>query len=233
MTAGIKLVRTSYRALRTYDWSRWHPRNLVYSKLIWPFRILLHPVKGCDEIKYERRGSVAVANAWMLLLFIVDSLRYTSLGFPFNLNQPEEYNAAMQFAVSVLLIILWCICNWATCTLLDGEGKFREIWIVSFYAMTPRLAIGLPLLALSHALVLEEQVFLVLFDALIIGWSIVLLLIGMATVHQFTFKRTVLSSMLTALAIAAVIFLVVLFTSMFQQLWSFVRSVSNELAARR
>lgn len=233
MTAGLKFVRTMGRYVRHYDWSRWKWSRLDKSKLVWPLRVMFHPAKGFDELKYEGRGSLAVANGLLVALFLVDCLRYSLYGFAFNLNRPQDFNLLMQFLSSSLVLMLWCVCNWASCTLLDGEGTFREIWIATFYAMAPRVVLGLPIILLSHALVLEEQIFLTILNTAVTLWSMILLLGGMMTMHQFSLKKTVLSSLLTLFAIVAVMFLGVLFASMFQQLLSFVRSVANELNARR
>ena len=56
------LIRNVYISFINFDPSRYRYRNLDKSKLRWPFRMMRHPLSALYEIKYEGRGSLALAN---------------------------------------------------------------------------------------------------------------------------------------------------------------------------
>lgn len=230
---SVKFVRAVRTRVREIDWNRFRWRNLDKSKAAWPFRVIFHPVAGFQEIKYEHRGSAGLAFLIWVLLFLVGTMGYFANGFVFNLNRPQDFSLLYQFFISAFLLLLWCIANWALCTLFDGEGRFGEIWIMSCYAFFPQVLFGFPLILLSRCLCLEEQAFLTLFQVLVNGWCIVLVFIGVMIIHQFSFKKALFSCLLTLFGMVAIFYLGMLFFSMFQQMVSFVQTVLREALSRR
>ena len=59
-------------------------------------------------------------------------------------------------------------------------------------------------------------------------WSGILVYVGFMTIHEFSFKKTALSVIMTVLGIAIIIFLAVLFVGLIQQVISFVKAVYSE-----
>ncbi len=232
-SASVKFIRALHRRWREADWDEWRWSRLDKTKWKVPFRLLIHPVEEFTALKYEGRGSVGIATLIALLLFLVTVVEYFAYGFVFNLNRPQDFRLMIQFLSSSLLLVLWCIANWALCTLLDGEGKGAEIWIASCYAFFPRALLGIPLVLVSRVLCLEEQAFLVMFEGLLTGWCILLLFIGTMITHQFSFKKTLLSCLLTVVGMVAMVYLALLFMSMFQQMTAFMETVIREAVSRR
>lgn len=64
------------------------------------------------------------------------------------------------------------------------------------------------------------------------GWSLLLVFLGMMIVHQYTVKKTIVSIIITLLAILAVCFLLLLFFSIAQQILGFATSIAQELTYR-
>lgn len=123
------------------------------------------------------------------------------------------------------LLVLWTVCNWTTSALLEGEGSIRELWIASCYATLPYLVIVLPLTGLSGVFTLSEAVFLNTGLAIAQGWMLVLLFCGTMITQQFTVSRTIVCVLLTILLMLGVVFLLLLFFTIFQQMAGFVSTV--------
>ena len=208
---------------------RREPQSFDRKKLIYPFRIIRRPFDSFSDIKYEGKGSLTIANSLLILFFISNILRFFCTGYIFNTNLPKDFNVLMELLYSVILIVLWCVSNWAVCTLMDGEGKFREIWIVVCYALLPRIVGQCLVIILSNLLALNEKMFLSMIDTVSIGLMGLLILLGMLVVHQYTLLKTVLSSLLTVFGIIAILFVCVLFFSVVQQMVGFGETIYMEI----
>ena len=226
------LIRNLGISLRNVDFSRYSYSRLDKRKLRWPFRLMRHPFAALYEIKYEGMGSLGLAHALLLLFFLNNVLRYSARGFLFNTNLPEEFSLLLQLAVSFLPVLLWCISLWAASALFDGEGRFRELYITSAYALVPILVFSLPEMLLSNVLLLEESVFLNLLTTVGVLWTLLLFVINTLVVEQFTLKRTI-ACMLTALGfLLLIVFIGVLLFNFLQQMFGFIQTVLKEILFR-
>ena len=232
MASTLEIARLIIRKCRRADYAALSPKNWDIRKIAYPFYFMFHPVEAGYEIKYKRKGSVLLANVIALLVFFVTLVNKASTGFIFYLSRPESLNSWLVLGQTVALLILWAVANWALCTLMDGEGWFREIWIFTCYAMLPAVLLTLPVVLLSNVLVLEEQAFLLIFRMVINGWCLILLLFSVMIAQQYTLKKTILSMLLTVVGVAAIIFLLVLLFSLFQQFYTFLNTVFKEVSFR-
>ena len=205
---------------------RW--RSLDKTKILVPFRMLLHPVDVCSDIKYEKRGSLALANGMALLFFLLSIVKADAYGFLFNEGADAPFNVWPVFLQSVGLLLLWTLSSWSLSTLLDGEGKLREIWITLCYSTLPYILLIPVTAALSHVLTAEESYFILLLEAVMGLWTLLLLFASTMVVQQYTVKRTVFIMLLSAVGILAVLFLAILFFSLFQQVFIFLNTVYKE-----
>lgn len=222
---GKKLVSQSIR-------DRHQRQKWDVHQVIWPFRVLFHPINGYQEIKWEHQGSVRLSLVIAVLLFISQVFDTTNTAFIFNYARPGTLDLRFEFAMSVLPIVLWCISNWSVTSLMDGKGNFREIWIYSFYAAMPILITKIPLALLSRLLTSEESAIFSLLNGVVVLWVCLLFFIGNMIIHQYSFKMTIVSILLTFFGIAVILFLMVLLFSLFQQFGTFVSTIYKELLFR-
>ena len=95
------------------------------------FAPLAHPVGGFDDYR-ERRFFPLLPSLIVLALFFFARVAQQQLtGFIFNWDNPQEMNVWFILLETIGLFVIWVGCNWAVSTLLDGKGRFREIWVVS------------------------------------------------------------------------------------------------------
>ncbi len=231
----MKLKRIIYltrRSLREYDPSHLRPSAWRWPLIVYPFKAMLHPVTTFQEIKYERKGSPLLGLLIFGLLFLARVFGYLETGFTFNYNRPEQLNLWVQFMSSAMPALLWCVTNWAICTLMDGEGSFSEIWTCTAYSFFPVALVSLVGAIVSNVLIVDEGAFLTVMEVGALLLTFLMLFISSMIIHQYSFKKTVFSMLLTVVGIAAVIFLMILALSMFQQFGTFLNTVFKELLRR-
>lgn len=232
MSTIVKLKSSMLTSIRSYDWSRLQWKNLDRMKLYYMFRTMLHPISSFEEIRYNKRGSVLIATVLFGLNFLVQIMSFSGLGFIFNMNRPETFNIWLEFLKSDLIIVLWCVANWATTTLLEGEGKFSQIWVVTNYIMLPKILFTPFIIAFSNIICTDEVMFYNFFNFLLYAWVLVLGIIGFTIIHQFKLIKTFLSSIFTGITIAFILFVSLLFISIAQQVTMFLKTIISEIILR-
>ena len=201
-------------------------------QLLHPFYTMIHPFKGFDDIKWEQKGHLwvpaVIAGVWLLLS--VFSHFFT--GFTFNYGRPEDFNLLIEIVRTVGLLALWITANWCVCTIMDGSGKLREIIICSAYSMVPYIISVLISIAASNWITESEAVFVGMITAVCMLWSFLLLFVAMQMIHEYQGLRALWSMLLTVAAMAVIIFLALLFFTLFKQLYTFIVTIFSELSMR-
>lgn len=207
---------------------------MTKEQLKYPFFLIIHPFKGYWDLKYEQnqKGSLKIACIILLLMSVTMVLRKQYTGFIVNDSNPMYLNSVEDIMYVIIPLLLWCVANWSLTTLMEGEGKFSEIFISSCYALIPLIIIYLPWIWMSNYIALEETVFYYYSNSFAAIWFIFLLFVGNMTIHQYTVAKTVGTFILTLLAMGFMAFLGLLFFSLIQQIVSFVFTIYQEFELR-
>lgn len=206
--------------------------DLIIGTIKYPFYTMIHPVKGFSSLKDDKKGSVLIANCILFVFFIISIISRQNTGFLFNNNKTETFNIFVTLIMTIGAFVMWVTANWAVSTLVDGEGKFKEIWVFSAYSLMPFVIFTALQVIFSNVLSLDEQFFYNFFEILIFGWTAVCLFAAITEVHQFTIKKTVWICILTILGIVFCIAIVAISYSMFAQLIQFIGMIYSELKMR-
>ena len=201
------------------------------TKLLYPFRVFVHPLDAFNDIKYEKKSSLFLANCILFLYFIIRLVEATSTGYLFT-DSSEKVNIFMILAQTIGVVLLWSVCNWASCTLFDGEGSMKDIWVMTAYSFMPIVLIEPVAIIISHIASLDEMIILGTIQTIALGWTVLLVFLGMMTAQQFTVTKTILLAVVTILAIIALCFLFLLFFSIAQQMFGFISNIIMELSYR-
>lgn len=195
--------------------------------------IMKHPIDGFSELKYRKNGSYTAA--WLLVLawFVLSILEYGVTGFAFNTNKTEQINIGILFISTICVFLFWVLSNWCFSTLLDGEGKMKQIFMYSAYSLFPYLCSMAVSIVLSNVLTVDEGIFITWLKMLGILWTALLLFCGMMTLHNYTGTRTFFSIIITLIGMVIIVFLIVLAFSLVQQMVAFVMTIIRELQFRR
>lgn len=202
-------------------------KELKYS--LW---LTVHPMKGFWEIKHEGEGSLRTAAVILAMAIITSILSNFHTGALFNKSGGLDYNFLKTIGVGLALYFLWCIANWCLTSLMDGEGKFKDILIATAYALVPYIIIQLPLIALSNIFVLREAAFYQLFYNCSLMWTGALIFFGTLVTHQYFLLKNIVVCAATILGMAIMAYIGLLFFTLIQQMMGFVTIITNEISLR-
>ena len=202
-----------------------------YKKWQYPIYVCFHPAKGFDDLKWSNKTSFTASLIILGLWFVSSILKRQKTAFLFNTNLETlvEFNILVQFLSTIGLFAAFVVINWALCTLFEGKGTMKNIWIYASYALIPIVVSNYLWVALSYVFSMDEAAFLNIINAACIIWALVLLLKGMSALHEYELKQVVLSLLATVFGMAIVVFLLVLVISLFNRLMTFVTTIIDEL----
>lgn len=224
--AGIVLLviflKNKFGRSNTYE------RSKLENKFSAPLFTMLHPLDGFERLKKEKKWSKGLCFIILSALFLTLTAKWFLTGFSFNTNRAVDYNVFITLLQSFLIVGVTAVANWAVCTLIEGKGKFIDIISMMVYSLLPFILFEIVYIIASMTFTLEEKAFLVTIEILGISWSAVVMFCGFMSIHEFGFKRTVLSVIMTVIGIAVIIFLAILFVGLLQQVASFFKSIWSE-----
>ncbi|OHE30694.1 MAG: hypothetical protein A2084_02235 [Tenericutes bacterium GWC2_39_45] len=197
-----------------------------------PKYIMFHPFDGFDEFKRYEKGKLSVALVYIGLFAFFRIFSFQNLGFLINPNNPLMLNSLQEIFAVILLLGLFTVGNWSVTTLMEGKGKFKEILMVTGYALIPLVLIGFPAVILSNFLTLEEMAFynLLMYIAYLgTGW---MLFMGILNIHQYGLAKTLLAFILTIVSMSVMMFFGLLFFDLIQQFFAFISSIYEEINLR-
>ena len=198
----------------------------------WVKHAVTHPFEGFEDMRWKKSGSLRIALLIVVLLFFGQIAYGRLYGFQFYISYDKTFNIIPYIVRSFVLFGAWTVGNWAVCTLLDGEGTLKNICIYSAYSLIPYTAQLYINVVLSHFLIWDEFVFMQIIELIGTGWTVILLFSAIKSVHQYTFGKTVFAVILTIAAMLVMLFLLVLFMSLIQQVFIFISTVYTELSYR-
>ena len=206
----------------------------LFSREKWKdyFYTLSHPSDGFYWIRHQDRGSVAIALLMVLLFSLSYSLNRAYASFVVSDVNPRTVNGLAEMSGVFLLFLILCVGNWSVTCLMGGEGRFKDIVTAVGYAFGP-IALTFAIATLFSQIVAEnETAFYSIILLIGVGYGIVLMIIGIMTVHYYTLGKTLLTLLLTFIAMLIIIFLGMLVADLVLKVYNFFRSIYTELVYR-
>jgi len=201
-------------------------------KAAFAFHTLIHPFDAFWDMKFEKKGSLAAAAVIYAGFFLMSLFNRQVRGFLFNGAYNTPIDIGYELRVWILPMLVFVIANWSITTLMDGKGTAKDIFMVASYSLLPVILLRGPCAIASNALALSEATYLFAVDTAGWIWMGVLLFIGIMTVHQYGFSKTVFTFVLTGVSAAIMIFIALLFVSLIYEITGFGYSVYRELTLR-
>ena len=206
-------------------------RKTYVEELLYMFHLVFHPFDGFWDLKHEKRGSVRAAST--ILGVTIIAFFYQAIGQGYLFNPRGDYSTVVLQVLAVLVpVLLWIVANWCLTTLFDGEGSFRDIYIATCYSLAPLPLFIILSTILSNVFTESEGAMVTLLIAIGYIWVGLLLFFGMAITHDYTNGKNVITTLGTIAAMAIIMFLAILFSSLVIKMVTFVIAIISEIGNR-
>jgi hypothetical protein len=196
-----------------------------------PF-LIFHPFDGFYEARFRNKGSVPAATVLFFLYGLIQIFTAQYTGFINNYRHLYGLQSAELFLSGTLPVALFIISNYSVITLMNGNGRFRDIYIVTCYSLSPLIFFGLISAVVSNVIIIEELPLLTAFYWIGIVWFLFLLFAGLCVVHEYTALQNVGALALTVVAAIVILFLSVLLLTLIDKLLGFFNVIAIELTKR-
>jgi len=205
-----------------------------FSKEKWSymFYTIAHPMDGYYWIRHRDYGSVPLAILMVFLFSCSFTANRLLASFVVNDIDPRGVDSLYELMGVLSFYLLICVSNWSVTCLMDGEGRMKDIAIAVGYGTVPMTAVMLVSTVLSRFLADEEQAFYGLLIAVGIAYGVIMILMGIMQVHNYTLGKTLVTLFITILAALIIIFLVLLLSNLLGMVYNFFYSIYTELIFR-
>ena len=193
---------------------------------------VFHPFDGFYEAKNRGKGSLLAAVLIITYYCILECIKVQYTGFIMNLHQITRMNSVTIFISALSVLVLAAVSNWTITTLFDGKGKLKDIFMVVGYSLFPVVVLDTIIVVASNFVIEEEAIILTSIGWLGMVWAGFLIVAGLCTVHEFSLAKTLVTILATLAAALIILFLMVLFISLVEQIVQFVYVFGKELMRR-
>jgi len=194
--------------------------------------ILRHPIYGVFDMKREKTGRYRDGFILILLTIAAVIFNRQMRAFVFNAYYNVPLNIVKEIALVVIPVVLFSLANWSVTTLAEGKGGFKDIFLVTCYSLMPLIIFQTVTPIISHLMTLNELAYLQMIDAVGYGWMLLMLVLGIQEIHEYSMGKMIKTTILTIIGAAIIVFIALLFFSLLQELGSFIYSVYREFSLR-
>ncbi|MBO5197503.1 MAG: YIP1 family protein [Lachnospiraceae bacterium] len=195
----------------------------------YPFYTILHPRDGFQEMKFNKKGSMTVMLMILAAWLFVELFYRSAMAFDMNPFIYQDVSLLRVAVITIIMYVMVCLSNWCFCTLLDGKGKLKDICIVASYSLLPYIIVRFVTVLLSVVMTGEEQMILDYLVILSQVWCFAMAYTGLQEIHEYSFKKTLMSIVLTLVGVVIMFFISILLIMLLQQLYNFIVTVTFEL----
>lgn len=196
-----------------------------------PFYTVMHPFDCSYDVRFKGKGNVGVSIVILAVCFLASIFQRQNTGYIFNQNKLSDLNVFMQFLGIALPFVMFVTANWVVSILMNGTGRFRDIWIYTAYCCVPYVIGNIASTLLSNLLVREEP-FAEYVRFFGIAWSLVVLFIGLMVMHEYGFTQTIFSCLCTVFIMFILVFLIILLGNLATDLYEFIVTIMKEILFR-
>lgn len=196
------------------------------------FQTPFHPFNSFDDLKYKNMGSWKIAIALTILFYIGSVLNVTSSGFLFSNTLLRNYNSLFTLFASVGLILLWSICNWLVCSMFEGKGSFKDVYVSTSYCLMPWIIFLFLKVILTNFLPLATSGLIGGIEVVILIYTFFMLAIAMIKVHDYDFFKFLLTGLVILFFMILVVFVILMCGILAEQFISFIADIYEEVVYR-
>lgn len=211
---------------------RWRADSRFLRQLGFIGYLAKRPLDGFYGIRYE--GKAGLLSGSLVFVAALASYGYmrSSTNFIYDPSIIVDVGAITPMIQFSAVWLAFIVANDLTSSLSQGEGRFRDVYAGSAYALFPFIVVGIPLTVLSGAMTLNEEAIYRFLEFGLYGWVGLLLFWQVQGVQNFSVWETVKNLLLTGLTMLVLAILLFIGFSLTSELGGFIYSVYQEVAIR-
>ena len=226
----VILLMLAYRASKRFLKQMYFDKEVKFYSLKLVFLIIFHPIQFCEIVKRNRRR----VRVWPMLIFpaltfAVRMLYIYFVNYPMAEKRVTDINILLEIGIIFLPFFTFCISNYALTTIMGGEAKFTELLTAMNYCLTPYCLLTPVMTALSYMFNVDDTEIFTLITTAILAWVIILILVCIECLNQYSFKKFLLITFLTVVGVLIIWAIVLLFFALASQVIMSSKELFKEL----
>ncbi len=192
--------------------------------------MLRHPADTLKSIKAHRAKMSMIP--MIILLLLVVATRFISLfiiHYPFQTASVSEINFFLEGAIYVVPVLTWGVAFFAMTSIMDGETTVKESLTSAAFCMVPLIVLQIPFALLTKIMSLDDMFFYQFFNVIIWGWTLLLFVMSVKVMNDYTLSKTIGVCILNILVIALIWAIVLLVYALASQLFQFIVGMVKEI----
>ena len=196
------------------------------------FQVPFHPFNSFDEIKYKQKGSWPIAIIITVLFYISSVLNVTASGFLYSNTLLRNYNSLFTVFGTIGLLVLWSTCNWLVCSMFEGKGSFKDVYVSTAYCIMPWVLYSFLKVILTNFLPLSTGGLISGIGTVLLIYTMFMLAVALIKIHDFDFFKVLLTTIVVVFFMILVIFVVLMCGILAEQFITFIAEVYDEVVHR-
>ncbi len=205
---------------------------VINKKLKLLFNVPFHPFNSFDELKYKNMGSVPIAIVLLILFYIASVLNVTATGFLYSNILLRNYNSLFTVFSTIGLILLWSVSNWLVCSMFEGKGSLKDIFVSTSYCIMPWVLFLFLKVIFTNMLPLATSGLISGIETVVLIYTLFMLAIALIKIHDFDFFRVLATTIVIVFFMILVVFVVLMCGILAEQFISFIAEVFEEIVYR-
>lgn len=197
-----------------------------------PLYLISHPVQGYTEFKEKKKGKMGVAWFFLGLMALLTILQWQLNGFIFNMTNQTQFNSIRIIMYQISPVIILSLANWCITTLMDGKGKFKDIFLMGAYSYFPQIIGSILILIMTNFLTQTEYDFILVVSIVCSALNLYMIFTGLMVIHEYGFIKAIFTVILTLLSLAVILFVALLIFDLSEQIYGFISSLYKEIVSR-
>lgn len=206
--------------------------NRVVSNLLYAKYFMRHPFDGSYGIAREGRASFAAPSILLGIFALEYIINKYLCGFLQKTVMEGRYEIFSDIGIILVVAFALTACNYLVCTINEGEGTVKKIYTYFCYCLTPYIFLTPISFILSHVVTDNEQFLITLLQIVMIGWIIVLVILAIKEVNNYTGSETFKIICLTLFTILIMALLIFIIYVLWAQVFEFISAIVGEVVYR-
>ncbi|MEF3302734.1 YIP1 family protein [Paenibacillus sp. GYB003] len=233
----VILLAVFERATRSAKWRKaWRTRKRSTNRFIVQFKhmfyMLKHPIDGFTALRFENKGGYAGAFILLALAYATLIILKLYTSFSFNMVDVRRVNIIGLLLQYALIWLGWVVSNYLVSSIYRGEGRFKDVFVGSAYALIPLVLIGIPLAIISNAMTLSEQAIFDFLQNVLYIWTGLMVFWKIQSLQNYSVGETIMNIFLTIVAFMTLAILALVVLGLSSDLKDFIYEVYQEVRLR-